>query len=191
LAFTWLAELSSFDSGCDGMPNQAPLTLVPTPSSPGNKSATLEIQSNDPDESPFTLSLTGRQATATDLWRQTHFGSMDEAGPASDQSDPDADGIPNLVEFALGSHPKESTPAPGTLVRNGSTLEFTCWRSKAALGEIAFVLEFSQSLADGWSQVGGMVETILEETTDLQKVRVTTPAGTAGRRFIRLRVTHR
>ncbi len=165
--------------------------LVLTPSSPGNKSATVEIQSNDPDESPFTLSLSGRLATATDLWRQTHFGSMNETGPASDQSDPDADGIPNLVEFALGSPPNESTPTPGTLVRNGSTLEFTYWRSKAALGEIAFVREFSQSLADGWSQVGGMVETILEETTDLQKVRVTTPAGTAGRRFIRLRITRR
>jgi hypothetical protein len=46
-------------------------------------------------------------------------------------------GHPNLVEFALGSHPKESTPAPGTLVRNGSTLEFTYWRSKAALIETA------------------------------------------------------
>jgi hypothetical protein len=168
-----------------------PLTLVLTPSSPGRKTATFEIQSNDPDESPFTLSLTGRQATATDLWRQTHFGSMDETGIAADQSDPDADGIPNLVEFALGSHPKESTPTAGTLVRNGSTLEFTYWRSKAALGEIAFVREFSQSLAEGWSQVGGMVETIIEETTDLQKVRVNTPAGTAGRRFVRLRVTRR
>jgi hypothetical protein len=165
LAFTWLAELSSFDSGSDGMPNQAPLTLVPTPSSPGNKSATVEIQSHDPDESPFTLSLGGRQATATDLWRQSHFGGMDETGPASDQSDPDADGIPDLVKFALGSHPKVPTPAPGTLVRNGSTLEVTHWRSKAALGEIAFVRNFSQSLADGWSKVGGMVETILEETT--------------------------
>ncbi len=168
-----------------------PLTLVLTPSSPGKKTATLEIQSNDPDESPFTLSLSGRQATATDLWRQAYFGSMDETGAAADQSDPDADGIPNLVEFALGSHPKESTPTPGTLFRNGSTLEFTYWRSKAALGEIAFVREFSQSLAEGWSQVGGMVETILEETTELQRVRVNTPAGTAGRRFVRLRITRR
>jgi uncharacterized delta-60 repeat protein len=168
-----------------------PLTVVLTPSSPGQKSATLAIQSNDPDESPFSLSLTGRQATATDLWRQRYFGSMDETGAAEDQSDPDADGIPNLVEFALGSHPKESTPAPGTMVRNGSTLEFTYWRSKAALGEIAFVREFSQSLAEGWSQIGGMVETIVEETPELQKVLVTTPAGTAGRRFIRLRVTRR
>jgi hypothetical protein len=116
---------------------------------------------------------------------------MNETGAAADQSDPDADGIPNLVEFALGSHPKEPTPAPGTLVINGSTLEFTYWRSKAALGEIAFIRQFSQSLAEGWSQVGGMVETILEETTDLQKVRVTTPAGTAGRRFVRLRITRR
>jgi hypothetical protein len=74
---------------------------------------------------------------------------MDETGPTSDQSDPDADSIPNLVEFALGSHPKEPTPAPGTLVRDGSTLEFTSLRSKAALEEIAFVREFSQSLAEG------------------------------------------
>jgi len=28
-------------------------------------------------------------------------------------------------------HPKEPTPAPGTLVRNGTTLEFTHWRSTA------------------------------------------------------------
>jgi hypothetical protein len=96
-----------------------------------------------------------------------------------------------MRSITLTRHPKEPTPAPGTLVRNGSTLEFTHWRSKAALVEIAFVREFSQSLADGWSQVGGIVETILEETTDLQKVRVTTPAGTAGRRFVRLRVTRR
>jgi hypothetical protein len=34
-----------------------------------------------------------------------------------------------------------------------------------------------------------MVETILEETSELQRVRVITPAGTAGRRFVRLRVT--
>ena len=41
---------------------------------------------------------------------------MDETGAAADQSDPDADGIPNLVEFALGSHPVATpTPAPGTL----------------------------------------------------------------------------
>jgi hypothetical protein len=56
---------------------------------------------------------------------------MDETGTAADQSDPDADGIPNLVEFALVIHPKEPTPAPGTLVRNGTTLEFTHWRSTA------------------------------------------------------------
>ena len=177
------ATLASWES--------VPLTLILTPSSPGKKTATIEIQSNDPDESQFTLSLAGRQATATDLWRQTYFGNMDETGAAADQSDPDADGIPNLVEFAFGSHPKESTPNTGTLVRNGGTLEFTYWRSKAALGEIAFVREFSQSLAEGWSQVGGMVETILEDTTDLQKVRVNTPAGSAGRRFVRLRITRR
>lgn len=106
------------------------------------------IQNTDPDESPFTLFLTGRQATATNLWQQTHFGSMGETGPAAEQSDPEVDGIPYLVGFAFGSHAKQPTPAPGTLVRNGSTLPFTCWRSKAALGETAFVREFSQSPAD-------------------------------------------
>ena len=71
--------------------------------------------------------------------------------------------------------------------RKPATLEFTGWRSKAALGEIAFVREFSQSLAEGWSQVGGMVETIHAtlSTTPRTKGRLSPAIRSGfGRRFV-------
>ncbi len=61
------------------------------------------------------------------------------------------------------------------------------WRSKTALGEIAFVREFSQSLAEGWSQVGGMVETIQATlyTTPRNKGRLSPEIRSGfGRRFV-------
>lgn len=169
--------------------DKVPVSITFTPASPGQKSATLEILSNDPDESPFTFTLSGRQATASDLWRQKHFGTMEATGSAADLSDPDSDGIPNLMEFATGTPPNALNLPVGELVKNGNTLEFTYWRSKAAVGEVSFIREFSQTISGTWSQTGGTVETILEETADRQKVMVTTSAGSAGKRFVRLRVS--
>lgn len=164
-------------------------TVTFSPSGAGIRSATLEIASNDPDENPFIIQVTGRQATNLEAWRQTHFGTMEATGSAADLSDPDSDGIPNLMEFATGTPPNALNLPVGELVKNGNTLEFTYWRSKAAVGEVSFIREFSQTISGTWSQTGGTVETILEETADRQKVMVTTPAGSAGKRFVRLRVS--
>ena len=38
-------------------------------------------------------------------WRQEHFGTGDDSGDAADTADVDADGWPNLLEYALGSDP--------------------------------------------------------------------------------------
>ena len=95
----------------------------------------------------------------------------------------------NLLEFATVSDPLTVTPPIGTLVKNGSTLEFTYPRAKAALTEVSYVREFSGPLTGTWSQVGGSVETILSDDGTRQVVLVTTPAGVTGRRFVRLRVT--
>lgn len=44
-------------------------------------------------------------ASALMQWRYQHFNLMMSTGDASDQADPDHDGLPNLAEFALGSDP--------------------------------------------------------------------------------------
>lgn len=38
-------------------------------------------------------------------WRRLHFGSVANTGNGADMADPDADGIPNLMEYALSTNP--------------------------------------------------------------------------------------
>lgn len=71
-------------------------TVTFSPTGAGARTATLLIASNDEDESPFEINITGRQATPLEAWRQSHFGSPFDAGAAADLNDPDGDGIANL-----------------------------------------------------------------------------------------------
>jgi autotransporter-associated beta strand protein len=51
--------------------------------------------------------------TADELWRQTWFGDIANAGNAADSADPDGDGVTNTQERAAGSDPLAPN-APGT-----------------------------------------------------------------------------
>ena len=114
---------------------------------------------------------------------------MGNTGPGSELSDPDDDGLPNLVEYATGKNPVLYSAPVGELIKNGNSLEFTYWRAKRALTEVSFIREFSQTISGVWSQTAGTVETILSDDGNMQQVLITTPAGIAGKRFVRLRVT--
>jgi formylglycine-generating enzyme required for sulfatase activity len=163
-----------------------------TPSAPGMREAELRISSNDEDNPVYVIRLSGRESTASELWRQNYFGTPVDSGEAADASDPDRDGISNLMEFATGSHPGEFSPDPGELVRNGNVLEYRYWRAKASLGDLTFVREFATGPNGPWSQTGGFVETILSDDGQRQRVLVTTPASASiEKRFVRLRVTRK
>jgi hypothetical protein len=169
----------------------AELEIRFTPSAPGMRDAELRIASNDAD-GPFVILLRGRESTASEVWRHTHFSTPENAGEAADASDPDRDGISNLMEFATGSHPKEFSPDPGEVVRNGGVLEYRYWRAKSALAELNFVREFATGPMGPWSQTGGLVETILSDDGSRQRILVTTPASAAiEKRFVRLRVSRK
>ncbi len=110
------------------------------------------------------------------------------AGPGADLSDPDRDGVVNLMEFATGSGPWTPNGQPGELVKDGSSLEFTWPRRKAALGEVTYAVEWSESLAGPWSAAGASTA-LLADGSVMQQMQTTLPAGTGGRRLVRLRVT--
>ena len=153
------------------------------------RTGTLLIATNDEDENPFVIALTGSRATPQlDAWRQTYFGSTANSGAGADLSDPDRDGVVNLMEFASGSGPWTPNGQPGQLVKNGSNLEFTWPRRKAALAEVGYEVEWSDSLTGPWSAAG--VNTgILTDGSVMQEMKSTLPAGGSGRRSVRLRVT--
>jgi uncharacterized delta-60 repeat protein len=159
-----------------------------SPGGPGARTATLLIASNDEDENPFEIALTGSRATPLlDAWRLTYFGSTANSGAAADLSDPDRDGVVNLMEFATGSGPWTANAQPGELVKNGGSLEFTWPRRKAALAEIFYEVEWSESLAGPWS-AARVITTIRTDSSVMQEMQSASYTGGIGKRFVRLRV---
>jgi hypothetical protein len=133
-----------------------------------------------------TLSIPAQQA-----WRQQYFGTTSNSGNAADTFDFDGDGIPNLLEWALNLNPITRSTRPIAAALNSPSFEFTYTRSVAAVNAGAvFTVEWSDTLAPGsWSTVGVPAGTVLTDNGTEQVVKVLLPAGSSGRRYVRLCVT--
>ena len=166
---------------------EATFTVTLTPSASGVRTGAVLIASNDPDGNPFRISLTGTRNTVSENWREQHFGTFANTGPGADLSDPDGDGLVNLLEFATGGHPHEITPPVGTLEKVGAGLEFTYSRPVAVLTELNYRLEASVTLSGIWNSQN-ITSAVQSADGVTQVVKATSPAG-IGRRFVRLRVT--
>lgn len=90
-------------------------TVTFTPSTTGARSATLHIASNDPDESPFDINLTGTGLTAYQAAQQ----AAGITGTADPDGDEDSDGIRNAMEVAFGTDPGSSGSGTSALVHTG------------------------------------------------------------------------
>lgn len=91
--------------------------------------------------------------TALQTWRQIHFGSADATGDAADLADPDRDGLPNLVEYALGLDPTEVDNAaiPAATAANGDwVFNYTRPLNRP---DVTFVVEVSTNLST-WTTAG-------------------------------------
>ena len=152
-------------------------------------SAVLHITSNDADENPFDIALTGTGITNLEAWRLQYFGSIDNSGPGADDNDPDFDGLSNLMEFATGSNPEQSNSMPGVISLNGGTIEFVYARTVAAINDgFTFNVEWSDDLTSpNWNTVG-VTEEILSDDGTLQQVKASVAAGNGTRRFLHLNV---
>jgi hypothetical protein len=129
--------------------------------------------------------------TEIESWRYEHFGIIN-----SEQDDLDAnlDGESNLLEFATGQDPWANTLVSTSLGLDGETLEFRYTRSKAALSEgMVFTVEWSDTLLhDSWSIVGVTEVTDPESpgNSEIENLIARMPAGSSGRRFMRLKISN-
>ena len=122
-----------------------------------------------------------------EAWRQQHFGTTADAGPAASTADPDGDGLVNLLEYATLLNPAAPAPLGSTLALNGGMLAFTFPRNKAATDASISVKWTDDLTAGSWSSAG-VTETLLSDDGTLQIVRATLPRG-AARRFVLLEVS--
>lgn len=101
--------------------------------------------------------------------------------------DPDKDGVPNLIEYALNLSPSAATPLHQRIVNDldsNQYLRLTITRNPAAT-DILYSVEASSDLVT-WTTTDVL---ILQNTSTTLQVRDTQPMTSANRRFMRLRVT--
>lgn len=139
------------------------------------------------DSTSFTLTSATEPTTYAE-WKDLHFGpgSLD----AGDLLDPDNDGIPNLLEYAMGGHPREFTVSGLSVTAPQSGFFDVFYNRKvSAMSEVTFQVEWKDDVLPGiWSNAG-ITESVLSTTNGVQRIKATVPAGTVGRRFSHLRVT--
>jgi uncharacterized delta-60 repeat protein len=124
-------------------------TVTFTPSAYGSRSAALHIASNDADEDPFDIELTGTGLTALEAWRLENFGSTANTGEMANSADEDHDGVSNLMEYAFGLDPTEpSAQGVPPWQQIGSSLTCTFTRPPGVSG-ILYGAEWSPSMAPG------------------------------------------
>jgi hypothetical protein len=132
--------------------------------------------------------------TRHENWRRAYFGQSGNAGNAANDADPDGDGISNLLEWAFGLVPTIPTKLPQTVAVEADVMNLHYIRNVSAVEEgIGYLVEWSDTLSAGsWSSLG-VVQHMVAETGGVgvgsQQMVAILPRGTAGQRFVRLRVT--
>jgi len=121
-------------------------------------------------------------------WRNTAFGSTANSGSAADTADPDTDGSPNLLEYALNSDPNQTgsfNKPTGNTVANHVVFGFT----RIADPALTYSVEATDSLTNPtwtsiWSSTG------LSNTAG--HVDVTDSLAISGQtsHFLRLKISH-
>jgi hypothetical protein len=131
--------------------------------------------------------------TQQEAWRQQYFGAAANLGNAADSFDANNDGESNFYEFATHQDPFANTRVTPSMLRNGSNLEFTYTRSKTAVADgLTFTVEWSDTLEAGsWSTSGISSQNPppIAQNTETETIGILVPAGTTGKRFVRLKIT--
>lgn len=130
------------------------------------------------------------QVSALEQWRIEKFGA-DAGNPeiAGDAADPDHDGLPNLLEYALGREPLVPDAAGFlTAKEDMGYLSVAYHRAKAAT-DVTVSVEVAGEFAAGWSVNTG--PTVVTDDgnglTETVKVADSVPIQSAPQRYMRLR----
>ena len=158
---------------------------------PGKTGQTLTLASySAADEGSYTVRVTDANGSTTsnavDVAQATGgFSTWASALPAGERDpgdDFDADGIPNLMEYALDLNPlANSAAAMPQPVNNGTHLTYTYRRVRS---DIAYSVEAGDNLALPWSTANVNQGTPAGDGTTTASIPLTAPED-----FLRLRVT--
>ena len=133
-------------------------------------------------------SVPAPQLTALQAWRLANFATVAAESDAGDAQDPDADGLANLLEYALGSVPNDAASRAPTICQIDAQDRLQLTFTPAAVAGLRYHVQISPDLGD-WS--------LESEITDLLTPGMPythtddSATGATARRFLRLKVSPR
>lgn len=123
-----------------------------------------------------------------EVWRLSHFSQPENTGSAANTADPDGDGRPNLLEYALGTNPTNAVSFADpvvTVVRDRLVLTF----DRIADASLVYTVEGTDSLTPPvWTAV--WTSTGSDNTAGPVAVDDTVRISAQSMRFLRLTVSH-
>ncbi|MDQ8190112.1 LamG-like jellyroll fold domain-containing protein [Roseibacillus persicicus] len=138
----------------DHTTNGCPVTAIP------DLNFTFVDWSDGSTENPRTdLFLTGDLSvtanfvanyTALENWRFLRLGTYENSGIAADDFDADGDGLPNLIEYATGLDPNNSTDSLALEIKESTTLpgELEVLFNRIEDANLTYILEGSATLLE-------------------------------------------
>ena len=121
---------------------------------------------------------------ALDTWRLSQLGTTANTGSAANTADPDGDGVPNLLEYALGTSPTSAASVAAPVIQlSGLNLQISFLRARS---DVTYIIEASSDLAT-WSGIATNPGNVGQSVTVIDSVNL--PTANPPRRFLRLRVT--
>jgi hypothetical protein len=125
-------------------------------------------------------------------WKKSEFTDAEllNASISGDDADPDQDGIPNFVEYALGTDPKIANALEKPVVSiSENNLSIKYDRLKSAR-DVSYTVEISDDLSAWDSGPNFLNETVIADDSEIE-TRVATdkfPVDAGARKFLRLRI---
>jgi hypothetical protein len=162
----------------------------------GNRTLTLSVATD------FSLSA-GNTPTDTvtlqdkpyDAWRFAHFTAAElaDATLSGPNADPDGDGLPNLLEYALGADPKTADASNHAAQVGFSADHLTlAYTRPSTVTDLNYALEWTTDLQT-WSTGNTVIEQVNSTTNPDGTITVTSRAvallSSSPRQFLRLRIT--
>ncbi|MCX6875649.1 MAG: choice-of-anchor D domain-containing protein, partial [Verrucomicrobia bacterium] len=171
-------------------------TVTFAPGAAGALTAALHLASNDADENPFDISLTGTGITAFQGWMTAAGVPPDQAGP---EQTPQGDGVPNLLKFAFNMDPTKpdvralTVGADGTAGLPGGAvvagvfrIEFLRRKALTHPG-IIYTPQFCSDI-DTWIDFAGVPTTVTPVDPTWERVVVDDSYSWVSKRFGRVKV---
>ena len=155
------------------------------------------VEAYNGDGSGFSAETQARTWDRVTMWRLATFGTTANQGDAADAGDWDYDGVPNLVEYTLGTSATNEYTDPDVWtmqVRNGVTigtnrfLTATYELTPDAAPDMAVIMQVNTNLLRSWSIPMVPVDENVVNGNRRVRVRSSQPLGVMPAEFIRMQV---